>query len=162
MYAYGAPPTLIAHAFQIDLNCLWSLRGCPHVRQIAPLLWQNKSAIEAATLARLQSSDPCPDRVLAGRRRLRHVPDVHLVLLESAGYKNETVNEDGVAIYELWTNYKLVEVLRGGPWQSWGSVRGGHTILYPGDYQRTLPSTDPQWTKTGERVLAFSNHRFDS
>jgi len=159
-YAYDAPPDLKAHAFQIDLNCFWSLRGCRHVRQIAPLLWKDKLAIEAATLARLQSSDPCPDRVLAGRAR--YLPDLSLVLLESTGFKSETVNEDGVSVYEIWTNYRLVEVLRGRPSTFWERVRGGHTIPFPGDYERTLPSTDSPWTNAGGQVLAFSNHRFDS
>src|SRR5258708_31439408 len=68
-YAYDAPPELTKHAFQIDLSCFWSLPGCHSAQQIAPQLWQDSTAIEAAAVARLQSRQPCPDRIVAGRIR---------------------------------------------------------------------------------------------
>jgi hypothetical protein len=151
---------LMAHVFDVHLRCFWSLSGCRHARQIAPLLRQDKNSIEVATLARLNSNGPCPDRVLAGR--VKYLPDMDVVLLESAGFKTESVNEEGLRLDENWTNYKLIEVLRGRSSKSWESVRGSVTVPYPGDYQRSLPNMGLQWAKAGERVLVFSNLRFDS
>jgi hypothetical protein len=155
-----ASPALMSHVFNVDLRCFWSLFGCRHARQIAPLLWQDKASIEAATLARLKSNDPCPDRVLAGR--VEYLPDMDVVLLESTGTKTESVSEEGLRINENWTNYKLIEVLRGRSSQSWVSVRGSASIPYPGDHLRSLPNMGPWWTNAGERVLLFSNLQFDS
>jgi len=155
-----ASPELRSHAFRVDLSCFWGLFSCRHAREIAPLLWQDKSAIEAATLARLKSNDPCPDRILAGRAK--YLPDVDIVLLKSTGFKTESVNEEGLRVDEIWTNYKLMEVLRGRSSNSWESVRGSATVPYPGDYLRNLPNTGLQWAKAGERVLVFSYLRFDS
>ena len=41
-YTFDAPGNLVNHAFQVDVSCFWSLRGCLSVRQIAPLLWTDK------------------------------------------------------------------------------------------------------------------------
>jgi hypothetical protein len=112
----------MSHVFHVHLRCFWSLFGCRHARQIAPLLWQDKNSIEAATLARLNSNDPCPDRILAGR--VKYLLDMGVVLLESNGFKTESVNEEGLRVDENWTNYKLIEVLRGRSSKSWESVRG--------------------------------------
>src|SRR5262249_24615455 len=38
---------LIRHAFQVDLSCYWSIRGCVSTCEVAPLLWRDKQAIEA-------------------------------------------------------------------------------------------------------------------
>lgn len=160
VYTFDSPRDLRLHAFKTDLSCFWGLRSCYHVRQLAPFLWQDKTAIQAATLARLQSPKPCPDRILAGR--VRYLPDIDAVLLESKGFKSERVNEDGVRGDEVWTNYRLVEVLRGNPTKSWDAVRNSATVPYPGDYGKTLTNTGLQWANAGERVLAFSNHSFDS
>jgi hypothetical protein len=116
--------------------------------------------IEASTLSRLKSDRPCPDSILA--ERVRNLPDLNLVLLESTGFEDKSLNEDGQRVDEVWTNFKLVEVLRGRSDGSWASVRAGATIPYPGDYHRTLPNTGLLWAKKGERVLAFSNLYFDS
>ena len=66
LFTSEASPALMSHVFHVHLRCFWSLFGCRHARQIAALLWQDKNSIEAATLARLNSNDPCPDRILAG------------------------------------------------------------------------------------------------
>jgi hypothetical protein len=155
-----ASPELRSHLFQVNLSCFWSLLGCRHARDVAPLLWQDKNAIEAATLSRLQSNDPCPDRILAGR--IKYLPDIDVVLLESSGSRLEGISEEGSPISEARTHYKLVEVLRGHASGSWESVRSMDTVLYPGDYTRRLPNRGLQWTKAGEKVLAFSNLNFDS
>jgi hypothetical protein len=159
-YAPEASPDNVAHMFKVDLTCFWGFVGCNHARQVAPLLWQDHEAIGAATLARLQSNDPCPDRILIGR--VKYLPDIGLMLLESIGSKSERVNEDGLPVDEIWTRYKLIEVLRGRQTKSWDAVRSVGTIPYPGDYQRKLRNPALEWANAGERVLAFDNLIFDS
>lgn len=159
-YGPDASAVLRSHLFQVDLSCLWGLIGCRHPRQIAPLLWKDWNEIETATIARLQSNDPCPDRILAGR--VRYFPDIDVSLLEPTGYENKTVNEEGLRVNEVWTHYKVIEVLRGRPSDSWESVRSGNTVPYPGDYSRRLPNMASHLDNPGGKVLAFSNIGFDS
>ena len=156
-----ASAELRSHAFHVDLRCFWSFGGCRNARQVAPLLWQDKNAIEAAALARLKSDDPCPDRILAGR--VKYFPDLNVVLLESIGFKIENGYEQGgMRVNEMRNQFKLVENLRGRPSNFWESVASGLTVPYPGDYTRTLPNTGLRWAKPGEKVLAFPNFNFDS
>ena len=132
-FTFDAPIELRSHAFHVDLNCFWSLFGCHQARQIAPLLWQDKIAIEAATLLRLKSNEPCPDRIFAGRAR--YLPDLNVLLLESTDVNGESANESGLGDDEIRARYKLIEVLRGYPSQWWNFVRRTATVPYPGDLQ---------------------------
>ena len=102
IYTYDAPRGLTSNAFQVDLSCFWGLRGCLSAREMAPLLWQDKDAIEAATVSRLKSRTPCPDRVLAGR--VRYLPDLNVELLEVANWRRENVNEEGGSGKQYITN----------------------------------------------------------
>ena len=160
LYTFDAPSTMTSRAFKVDLSCFWGLLGCNHAREIAPLLWQEKLAIETATLARLKSNEPCPIRILAGR--VRYLPDTSVLLLESTGFKTKSVNEDGMRVDEVWTNYKPIEVPRGWSSESWESVRSTSTVPDPEDYNRKLPNTGLRWANAGVRVLAFTNLSFDS
>lgn len=160
LFTPDASQALTSHVFKVDLNCFWSLVACRDARQIAPLLWQDKNAIAAETLARLKSNNPCPDRILVGRTK--YFPDINVVLLGSTGFKAESGNEEGLRVDEIRTHYKLIEVLQGHSSKSWGSVRTSATVPYPGDYSRRLPNMELQWAKAGEKVLAFSNLNFDS
>jgi hypothetical protein len=159
-YTPDATPSMTSHAFKVNLDCFWSVTGCRHAKQIAPLLWQDKLAVEAATLVRLRSNQPCPDRILAGR--VKYLLDMNLLLLESTGFETKSVNEDGMRVDEIWTNYKQTEVLRGRSSNWWDSVRSSATIPYPGDYSRRLTNMGLHWADAGARVLAFSNVGFDS
>ena len=60
-----ASPMAWSHAFELNLSCYWGLLGCRHARQIVPFVWQDKVEIDTATLERLKSNDPCPNRILA-------------------------------------------------------------------------------------------------
>jgi hypothetical protein len=159
-YSADASAVLRSHLFQVDLSCLWGLIGCRHSRRIAPLLWKDMNEIEIATIARLQSNDPCPDPILAGR--MRYLPDVDVSRLEPTGYESKTVNEEGLRVDEFWTHYKVIEVLRGRPSDLWESVRRSNTVPYPGDYSRRLPNMASHLDNPGGKVLAFSNINFDS
>ena len=152
-YMYDAPQELTSHAFQIDLHCFWGLRACHHVRQIASLLWQDRNRIEAATLARLQSDKPCPDRILAGR--VHYLPDVGVLILESEGLRASS--SGGSA-----NKYRLVEAVRNGLVGRVMDDPDQDTVPYPGDYSRRLPNRGVKWPNAGQQVVAFSNLHFDS
>jgi hypothetical protein len=151
-----------SQAFQVNLSCFWTISSCRHAQQISPVLWQDKKASEEATLARLKSANPCPETLAINR--VKYFPDVNVEVLESTGFKIESVNEEGVRVDEIRTNYKSIQILRGRPRPSMAleSVRSRATVPYPGDYSRTLPNMGPRWTEPGQRVLAFSNMTFDS
>jgi hypothetical protein len=160
LFTLEATPALTSHAFQIHLTCFWSLFGCHHADQIAPLLWQDKNSIEVATQTRLNGIDRCPDRILAGR--VKYLPDMDVVLLESTGFKTQIVNEQGLRDKNL-ANYKLIEVLQGRSSKKPLEFNNASlTTHFSSDYLRTLPDMGPEPTKTGERVLVFSNLYFDS
>ena len=142
-FSPDASPALRAHLFQVDLRCFWMLAGCRKASQIGSLLWRDKNEIESATTARLRSNDPCPDRVLS--ERARYLADINVVLLKSTGFRNESVNEDGLRVDEIWTDYNLVEVLRGRSSIAWNSVR-----------------SKTSWSAAGTTVIAFANHTFES
>lgn len=159
-YAYDAPRDFTQHAFELDLRCFWALRGCSHVRKIAPKLWQDKENIEAATLARLQSPNPCPDRILGGRAR--YLPDVSIVLLESKGIRARSVLQPGWPVGGTVTDYKGIEAVRGTLPQGVQPVWSTDTVPFPGDYNRRLPNNGLKSARAGERVLGFLNLAFDT
>lgn len=159
VYSPDAASPLKVHLFQVNLRCFWALIRCDQARQLVPLLWHDKNSMEAAALARLKSNDPCPDSILAGRAR--YLPDINVLLLRSMGFESKDASEGGHDVHEIWTHYKLIEVLRGRAWGSWEFSPSNSTIPYPGDYTRKLPNTGLQWAKAGDMVLAFSGY-FDS
>jgi hypothetical protein len=60
-------------------------------------------------------------------------------------------------------NYKLIEVLQGRSSKKPLEFNNASlTTHFSSDYLRTLPDMGPEPTKTGERVLVFSNLYFDS
>jgi hypothetical protein len=141
-YAFDAPPESTKDAFQIDLSCFWALLGCRHARQLVPRLWKDKIDMEAATLARLQSADPCPSRIVAGR--VRYLPDAGITLAESEGLRRIPVNvedDDGVGTV---TDFKLIEVLRPPRVASLTGVSGRPSLPYPGDYEKRIFNYGPQ------------------
>lgn len=159
-YAFDAPRDLTAQAFVTDLSCFWELRGCRHVWQIAGGLWEEKHEIESATIGRLRSQAPCPDRILAGRAR--YLPDASILLLESKGIQMENAMRGNLRVEGRVTKYKLVDALRGSFSRNMESVWETDTVPFPGDYARRLTNTGIKSASKGERVLAFSNLSFDS
>ncbi len=85
-----------------------------------------------------------------------------IVLLNSGGFKTESVNVEGLRVDETCTEYELIEILQGRSSRAWGRVRGSNTIPYPGDYERRMPNMGVREAGAGQRVLAFSNLNFDS
>jgi hypothetical protein len=135
-YTQNAPRDLVSHAFQLDLSCYWALRGCDSVEQVAPLLWKDRTAIEEAAAARLRSSNPCPDQVLAGR--VRTLADLKVALLEAVKSDDR---DRGSSV-----NLRLLEVIRGDAHEAFQ--------LPVNAFSSTNPlSLNPQ---PGERFLYFA------
>jgi hypothetical protein len=159
-FTFDAPPDLVAHAFDVDLSCLWGIRGCLTPANIAPALAQDAERIQSAALTRLKSTDPCPARIVAGRSK--YLTDVSVSLIQSEGLRREPINREGSLGIRTVTDYKLTEVLRGFPVQSLKSVEVRSWVPFPGDYTKQLPNPGPQWPERGKQILLFSNHSFDS
>jgi hypothetical protein len=160
-YTTEAPSDRISHAFQVDLSCFWSIRGCDSVRQVVPLLWKDRKAIEEATAARLTSAKPCPDRIIAGR--VRYLLDLNVALLEVVDSRSDVVNYEGDRSYEIVTDYRLKEALRGHPEGPWTAIRyrqGIPWMLAPkGQIANPIR---PSLPRPGDRFLYFSGATFDS
>jgi hypothetical protein len=158
-YTNDAPPELTKRAFQLNLSCFWNLRGCDDAREIAPALWQDERAIQAATYQQL-ISEKCPNSIIDGR--MRYLPDITVLLLEVTGSRRIEVNEEGSRAEDWFTDYKLKEVIRGQSFGSWKNVRLRRTIPSPMDPTREI--TNQIWppTKIDTQVLFFGNLYFDS
>lgn len=174
-FTNDAPPERTRRAFQLNLSCFWSLRGCGDppmdlscseskygcggAREIAPVLWEDAQSIKDATLERLQSGK-CPDSIIEAR--MRYLPDVSVLLLEVTGSRHIEVNEDGDKVDDWFTDYKLKEVIRGQSTGSWKNVRFPQTLPSPMDPMQTIANQNWPQTKIGSQVLFFGNMRFQS
>lgn len=160
-YTPDASRKNVSHAFQVDLSCFWSLRGCDSVRQVVPLLWKDREAVMAATAARLSPKDPCPDRVLAGR--VRSLPDLNVALLEVVSSREVEVNHEGDISREIATDYRLKETILGHTEGPWTDIRYRQTVPWPqsptGSVANPIGAAFP---KAGDRFLYFGGARFDS
>ncbi|MGA9963629.1 MAG: hypothetical protein WBQ10_00355 [Terriglobales bacterium] len=159
VYTSDAPFKLTERAFQLNLSCFWSLRGCNDAREIAPALWQDAQAILHATYQQL-ISETCPDSIIEGR--MRYLTDISVLLLEVAGSRRIEVNEEGDRAEDWFTDYKVNEVIRGQSSGSWRNVRFRRTIPSPEDPTRTIANQIWPQTKIGTQVLFFGNPKFYS
>jgi hypothetical protein len=154
VYTPDAPRDLISHLFHLDLGCYWGVRGCVSARDVAPLLWRDKQAIEARAAARLQrQANPCPDWVLAGR--VRTLPDLKVELLEVTSSRRE-------AGKELTTSFRLKEVIPGREEGHWTDVPYERFIPSPANPSERIANPVPPFLKAGDRALAFIGAKFDS
>ncbi|HTS11926.1 MAG TPA: hypothetical protein VMH00_07405 [Candidatus Limnocylindrales bacterium] len=159
-YAFDAPPNLVSHAFNLRLLCLLSLRGCTGAHDLAPLIWADKDAIQAATLARLRSNNPCPDRILAGR--VEYLLDMDMLLLRADRARTEWVNEDGQETPEEVTDYSVVAVLQGHSRMAWDAVRSRTWIPSPTNPAERIYNRGKLTNRPGTQVLMFSHENFAS
>jgi len=105
--------------------------------------------------------DPYPDRILAGR--VRALPDLNVALLEVVKPSRVDINEEGDHRTEFFTEYRLIEVIRGRADGPWNRIRYHKTIaspLAPG--QRIANPATLLPLKTGSRFLYFSGAEYDS
>lgn len=159
-YGFDAPPEMTAHAFQADLRCFWGVRGCRNGREILLLAWQDKHAIEAAALARLQSNDPCPDNVLEGR--MRYLPDVDVFLVEVTNTFEENVHAAKGVVSNQATYYRVLELLHGEMGIPQVLFYNRINIPSPVDPAQRIPNPNGAPNNPGDRLLIFGNHNFDS
>jgi len=158
-FTNDAPPELSRRAFQLDLGCFWSLRGCGDAREIAPRLWADSQAIQNATNERLRIGT-CPDSVVQGR--MRYLPDVTVLLLEISASRKLDVNEGEHKADDWVTDYELKEVIRGRNVGNWKNVHYKRTIPSPEDPTQAIANPISPLTKIGSQVLFFGNLEFDS
>jgi len=160
-YTPDAPREKVLHAFQVDLSCFWSLRGCDSVRQVVPLLWKDRQEILDANAARLTLDNPCPDGILAGR--VRSLPDLNVALLEVVSSREVEVNREGERTREIVTDYRLVEAMLGHAEGSWTDIRHRPAIPWPLSLTGSqVNPRAPAVPNAGEKFLSFSGARFDS
>jgi hypothetical protein len=158
-FTNDAPPDLTKRAFQLNLSCFWSLQGCEEAREIAPGIWEDAQATQAAAFERVRFGK-CPESIIDGR--MRYLPDISVLLLEVTGSRRVEINEEGSTTEEWLTDYKLKEVIRGRNFESWKTVRFGPTIPSPLDPTQTIANQHYPETKIGSQVLFFGNMSFDS
>ncbi|MGH9740722.1 MAG: hypothetical protein ACRD51_00035, partial [Candidatus Acidiferrum sp.] len=163
-YSLDAPPTGIEHAFQADLGCFWSYRGCRNGREILPLVWQDRNSINAAALARLESANPCPDSVLEGR--VRSLPDVDVYL--AAVFNSRAGWNEGADGELYWTPtseyyYRVLEVLV-GEFEPRRDRPFLHTfkIASPVNPKQELSDPSVAEVQASERMILFGNDEFES
>jgi hypothetical protein len=158
-YTARASRELVSHVFRVDLSCFWGIRGCGSVRQVVPLLWADRLRIAQATVMRLKSGNPCPDRILDGR--VRTLPDLNVALLEVVDSRYEVLNYEGDRTQESVTEYRLAEVIRGHFDASEMTAMRYRQLV--GSPTGKMPNrAGPFYPKRGERFLFFSGVNFDS
>jgi hypothetical protein len=158
-YTPQAPRQRVSHAFNLDLSCYWGLSGCESVRQVVPLLWNDRQEVLAATAARLTSPDPCPARILAGRvRTLLHL---NVALLEVVGARHVDFNHEGDRSSDYEVDYRLNESLLGDANGSWTGIRRRPTIPWPPAPQGRT-ANPARFPMVGEKYLYFDGGKFDS
>ena len=158
-YTPDAPRELIAHAFEVDLSCFWSLRLCDSARQIAPNLFRDRQAVAEAADARIRSQNPCPDQILPGR--VRYLPDLNVAVLEAVGTKSQEIRVGAAHWTEIVMDARLHEVLRGlprGPWTGMGIDWAMPLALSA----ERVPYPRALYPKPGDRVLYFDGADFNS
>ena len=161
-WSSDAPSNLVADAFRIDLSCFWGLHGCSSAHQMAPQVWQDEKIIQTATLNRLHSRNPCPDRVLEGR--VKYLLDVDVLLLEVESSHETTVDEEGDHYPETDVSYKLIRVVRGhaGGYPNRFTLRLRLLIPAVANPTSRMSNPVPYSILPGDRVLYFTNDRFYS
>ncbi len=105
-----APTELMNHAFDLKLQCVWSLRGCRTANELLPEAEQDRLRIEHAAFDRMNGPNQCPDWILT--RRARDTGDILLVEVENAS-SDFVVTEYGTK-YRV-ASFRLIRVLKGNP-----------------------------------------------
>ncbi len=143
-----ASPLLIHHAFDLRLGCMLLL-GCRTARQILPLVWDDMQNIRAAAISRVQSSDPCPNRILP--RRARDIPNIFVAEVEHVHPGLETSYDQ---VYKV-ADFRVLEVLKGAPNLPLKGKGIGIRSTILGTYN--VPSPAVGLLRPGGRVVMFTD-----
>lgn len=143
-----APVTLVHHAFDVHVGCLWSLLGCETASQLLPEAERDWLAIKQAGIDRAIGPDQCPVRILP--HRARDIEDILLVKVTSADL---TPNYYGTV---YWTaNFQLLRVLKGKPARPLVDVRV-ETRIYAREI--LVHNSAVSLLRPGQRILLFGGN----
>ncbi len=81
---------------------------------------------------------------------MRYFPDLNVLLLQSIGDEEKTVNVEGSVETEIWTHYKLIAALRGHACDTWDSIRSDPRVPRAMESSRALPDSNVQWAPAGQ------------
>lgn len=145
----AAVSALRQHAFDLQLDCLVTFRGCKHASSILPLVWSDEKAIDDAKRARLNSQAPCPQRII--RNLSRMMPDIFLAKARSI----ELVRSDWTGGPEEFTELQVMEnirVAKVGYGQA-GRLEDSYFSRVP------VPESARPWLRAGDDVILFADPR---
>jgi hypothetical protein len=158
-YTSDAPREVTDHIFRLNLSCFWAVHRCSDAAQIAPTVANDLQDVQNAALFRLQHESPCPDSIVAAR--MKYLPDVTVTLLEVTSFRNVRVQEEVGTSDDLFTDFKVIESLRGTNPGPWTNIR--HRLGIPSPLDRRTEIGNPiQTFAVGEKVLYFGGASFDS
>lgn len=150
-YAFDAPRQLISHAFDVDLSCFWSLRGCRSAPKMLPQIAHERDLTGSAADSRIAGDSPCPARIVEGRAR--YLLDLRVLLLEVTNTGKRQREEPA---------YRVKEVIRGPATRTFPSnVHWTPTIPLPTNPRKEIPNPVSQ-PQPGNEVLFFGGDFFDS
>lgn len=147
-----APANLIQHAFAVRLGCIRSLRGCQTALELLPAAAEDYQRIRQATVARLISSNPCPNRIL-----YRHARDVSDILLLEVTNIHSELEQFGHE-QEKIADYRLLEILKGKLERPLKNV--GHPLKIVA-IANTIENPALGLLHPGSRVLMFTDSSTD-
>lgn len=161
-YVFDASPEQTARAFDINLSCLWSFRGCRTARDIAPHLLQYENEMQEKALSRLASSEPCPDRILAGR--VKYLPDLDVLLLDVVRVPKRPSGDERGSVGKVSVGYRLREIIRGSEWESEDANKFRYNPEIQSSSNLSLQSANSssRVPQLGDRVLLFAGGQFQS
>ena len=152
-FTASAPRTLVQHAFDLQLGCLWSLRGCLNANQVLPEPEQDGQRILSSMLKRLRSHDQCPEWILA--RRARDVPDILLVTVEKVGAEGR-YDYPSTPFHRV--DFRLERVLQGKVDRPLKNVPVYLDINLPwGETDETVHNSAYDLMRPGQRLMLFSD-----
>ena len=123
--------------------------GCRVANQFLPLADDDKSRIEQATMQRLRSDNPCPERILP--RRVRDTNDILVMQVTSVG---STVYDEPHSY--VFARFKLLEILKGKVDDRLAKDKIGVTTTL-GFYDPPIKNAALPLLTPGQKVLVFSD-----
>jgi hypothetical protein len=161
-YAFDAPSEQASRAFDINLSCFWSFRGCRTARDIAPLLWQYENEIQEKAFSRLGSDGPCPNRILA--ERVRYLPNLDVLLLDIVRVPTQTPGYGNAESGKSLVGYRLREVILGSQGASHDAIKFRYNpeIRESSNISFRSANAISRVPQLGDRVVLFTGELFES
>jgi hypothetical protein len=106
-FTRNAPVELLRHAFDLQLRCLWSLRGCETANQVLPEAEVDRLKIRQRAFERMNGPNQCPITILSHRAR-----DTEDILLVQVKNVSSMISKSEFGPYRL-ASFRLLRVLKG-------------------------------------------------